>query len=169
MAKQKLNANEGEIDDTFLEIDEDDLGGEWVKQPKLYFKYAYKLNIARSALDEAKAHLELTTAECDSEIRENPTDYDIPKATDNAVKNKIPQHPKYKEAIERFNKAKRKIAFLDAAVSSLEHKKRALEKLVDLKTTEYYSEPKARKESREAVDDMSTRVIRSKARNRSKE
>jgi hypothetical protein len=171
MAKQKPTRSDEdkEPDTSFLEINEDDLGYEWIRQPKLFFDKSWKLAKTRGLLDESKAALELCYATLESRIREEPAVFDMPKVTDAAVKAKIPQIEEYQEALGAFNRVERKVALLDAAVSALEHKKRALEKLVDLKTMEFYSQPHASSESKETTDRLEQKAIRSLGRRRRKE
>ena len=70
---------------SFLDIDPYNLDEEWRDQPKLYGKWAKRLANARRDLEQAKANLELVEAELSIAIREDPSHYDIPKATDKAV------------------------------------------------------------------------------------
>jgi hypothetical protein len=126
----------------FLDIDENMLDREWVKQPKLFFNWARKLAGARLRLDEAKADLDLVRADLDRDIRANPKKYNLVKVTEDAVKNCIVTLDEYLEALRMVNKNKHQVDIYDAAVKALDHKKRALEKLVDLHGQNYFSSPR---------------------------
>lgn len=161
-----MNQNNGqqELDESCLEIDSLALDKEWVEQPSLYFKWARKLALARNSFDEAKAELELVQAELDSSIRESPSEYDIPKLTDKAVEAKIPQQGEYQKALKAFHTAKKRMNLCDAMVEALEHRKRSLEKLVDLHISEYYSTPRASGDASHAMADVEKRAARTKKR-----
>lgn len=161
MSKNNQNS---QIDDSFLEIDEGALDREWVRQPKLYFKFAMRLALARSEFDEAKADFELVKADLDSAIRDDPTEYGLKKLTEPGVVAAMPRQGQYIKALQDINEKRRAQGILEAAVTALEHKKRALEKLVDLHGQEYFSTPRAPANSREAVDNMEKQAARTKRR-----
>jgi len=142
-------------DKSFLDINEHELDKEWIEQPRLYHKYARKLADARLAFDEAKANLDLVSADLDNKIRESPEDYDLEKVTEPGIKNCVLLQDEYREAIQALNDARHEVNVLEAAVSALDHRKRALEKLVDLFAMDYFAEPKTPKTSRakEYVED----------------
>jgi len=154
-----------------LRIDEHNLEKEWVWQPSLYYKYATKLADAENRLDEAKADLECTKAELDSDIRSNPDSYGITKVSEKAIENCVPQQEAYQKALEQYQKANHLVRVLKAMVTSLDHRKRALTSLVELHLANYYSEPKLPRDnlSKEALEEQSKRSIRSRARRRREE
>ncbi len=129
-------------EDNFLEIDLFNLEKEWSKQPKLYFKYARLLGEARNRVDEEKAEFELVCAKVEADIRDQPDKYGVNKVTDKAVTATVPMQKSYQIALANLNEAKKQVAYLDAAVEALEHRKKALEKVVDLHIHEYYAEPR---------------------------
>jgi hypothetical protein len=142
--------------DSFVEIDLDNLDDEWVNQPKLYFKWASKLADARQSLDEAEAEQELVTAELDAEIRAKPKKYKLgEKPTVQAIKAAILIQTRYTDAQQMVNACRHTLNHLQAGVNALDHKKRALEKLVDLHIHNYNSSPRLPRddESRERLND----------------
>lgn len=154
-----------DIDEDVLLIDKHDLDEEWVNQPTTYFKYASMLADAKFTHEEAKADLALTEAEVASAIRKKPSNYGINKLTESAVKEAIPQQAEYKMSLEEVNQAKHKVDILQALVTSLDHKKRALEKIVDLQLSNYYSTPVSPdKEHSVEMNEIAKKRIRSKAK-----
>lgn len=137
-----------------LEIDLDSLDEEWVNQPQLYYAYAKRLADARQKLDESKSEFELTKAELEKAIRDDPEKFDMPKVTEAAVKSCILTQDEYNNARTAVSEASHRVDVLQAVVIALEHRKRALEKLVDLHGQSYFAEPKASRSSRETVSDM---------------
>ena len=118
------------------------LDEEWVNQPALYFQYASELEEANIVVSETKAEVDLVAAEIDACIRQNPTKYKLPeKLNESMIKAKILTRRKYKEAQERHLKARKKVGVLRSAVTALDHRKKALEKLVDLHGQKYFAKP----------------------------
>lgn len=141
-----------------LEIDPLRLDEEWVGQPKLYLHYAKELADARRDLDLAKNELELTRAELDADIRADPSQYEFDgKPTEKAIEACILCQKRYKKANEEVISAKHAVDVFAAMVTALDHRKRALENLVDLHGQGYFAEPRAKREQdresmREAKD-----------------
>lgn len=153
-----------EEDYSFLSIDEHILDKEWVRQPALYFKWAQKLADARKRLDDSKVALTLVAAELSQAIRENPDQYGIAKITEAAVTTAIPAQEEHQSAVRRINKAKHTVDVLDAVVTALEHRKRALEKLVDLYGQSYFSTPHTSQENQEAAAHAMKHEVRRRKR-----
>lgn len=131
-----------EDDDRFVEIDQDALDEECVKQPKLYFKWAKKLADARMAHEEAEANHKLVEAELDDKIREDPESYGLEKITEAAIKATIPKQVEFTESQQKVYHARHKVNILQAGVTALEHKKRSIENLVQLHGQNYFSTPR---------------------------
>jgi len=158
MSKQKsLTAEDEEFD--LLKPDRTRLDEEWVNQPKMVFDYIIQLEEAREALDEANSELKTVHAECDKDIRANPESYDLPtKTTETMIKNTIMLQPEYKAAEKEFLNIKHEVGIIGAAVSAMEHRKKALENLVYLYGQNYFSTPRASDEDTKAVvDEMEQR------------
>ena len=144
-----------------LEIDEYQLDKEWIGQPRQRMVWGEKHADALLELDEAKSALEVVKAEIDKAIREKGIHIDGKKITETAIANTVLTTVECKEAVKRMNEARHKARMIEATVEALEHRKRALEKLVDLHGRDYFAEPKASEESREAVGRIEKRVARS--------
>lgn len=162
MATSDESSNEKTDKFSFLNIDIGELDQEWVKQSRLYHKWATKLADARFDHDTAKSKLDAVEAECDRDIRLMPSDYGIQKITEERVKKAVILHPDYAAADQDLNHAKHRMHSLEAVVYALDHKKRALEKLVDLRLADYFSDPRAPEAAREQLEAERKRNIRNR-------
>jgi hypothetical protein len=136
-------------EDNFIDINEHELDREWVEQPKLYYKWAKKLADKRLYLDEAKANFDLVKADLDARIRADPDEFDLgEKVTEASVQACILRQVEYVNAQQELNAARHEVNVLEAGVSALDHRKRALEKLVDLYGMQYFAEPTVPKNER---------------------
>ena len=150
---------------SFLSIDENRLDREWLKQPDLMYKYATMYADAKREASEAKSNLEATKAQLTNKIRNNPEDYDLSdKPTEKAIEAKVLSNKKYKKANTNVLDAVHAVDVLGAAVTSIEHRKRALEKLVSLHGQNYFSTPRASNEDRQAMDGRRSERVRTSTR-----
>lgn len=160
MGMKKEEAGEFE----FFDLNMHQLDVEWIRQPKLYFTYAKKLADARRQVDELRAQLDLDAAELDKEIRTSPEDFGLEKITEPSVKQCILTQKRYTKTQNALIEAKHKADVFNAVVEALEHRKRALEKLVDLHGRDYFSEPSASDNAREKMGKVAERSIYERAR-----
>lgn len=123
-------------------INELSLDQEWLQQPILVHRYALELAERISEVEQIENELKVVRAELNTSIRNNPEDYDLPKATDTIVEAAIPGQPEYQVVLKRLLDAKKRRRIVDAACQALEHKKKALENMVQLNLRDYYSTPK---------------------------
>lgn len=132
-----------------LDVDLLQLHVEWVRQPRLYHEYASKLADAKLKLNEARSVLDIVYAEQDKEVRLHPQKFEIEKTTETTVKNAVLLTAAYQSADQDVIKAKHDVDVLEAMVSALEHKKKALENLVSLQLSDYFAQPREPKVARE--------------------
>ena len=147
------------IDEHIFDIDQNLLDVEWVNQPKLFFKYAEELAEAEGRLDCAERDLKALDADIDSIIRAREE-----KVTEALVKSKILGDKKHQAQEELIAKRRRKVGLLRAVVQSLDQRKRALEKLVDLHGQQYFATPKASERSKDFKEKIENRAFISKDR-----
>lgn len=141
-----------------LSIDPLALDQEWLEQPNSYVFHASKLADAKKRLDEAKNNLEVVKAELYRSIAADPGLYELAKTTEAAINATIPIQPAYQQAKKEEIEAKHDVQIYEGAVQGLEHRKKALEKLVELHHSGYHSEPRAkRQENKEEVDQLKQR------------
>lgn len=172
MAKQETQEPKEIVpkDGSFLEIDDLQLDKEWGEQPKLAFTYLRKLAIARHRMDEAKAELELEEARLGQKMREFPERFGLSKVTEKAIESAIITHDDYQEALSEYNDCKYKVDLIDAAVKSIDQRKYALQKKVELFGMEYFSEPKASNSNGKAAQDhLEKKAARGRVRQREEE
>lgn len=159
--KEKRLAKEGLLEpDLVFDIDKNRLDDEWLNQPKSYFKWAVQLEDARDDLETAKSEFDVVKSEVDLAIRTDPDDYNLPKVTDKSVAAVMISQPEYKEAQQAMFEAKYRVGIVQAAVISFDHRKKALEKLVDLHGQKYFASPRASEKSKEAMEKVEKRSIR---------
>jgi len=171
--KEKMLARKGLTEpELILDIDKNLLDDEWLNQPKLYYNWALQLEDARLELDNAKAEFDVVQSEIDLDIRTNPEDYgelpkdvvDKGKITEKMVAAVLIMQKGYKEAQQTVFEAKHRVGVLQAAVTALDQRKKALEKLVDLHGQKYFAIPRASENSKEAMSQVEKHAVRRKGR-----
>lgn len=140
---------------SILDIDKFRLSDEWTQQPRLCFEWGEKLANARADLEYAKSNLDIVDADLDAAIRRDPAEYDLEKVTEAAVKSLVANDTKHIKAVHDVIDSGKRVGVLSAAVNSIDHRKRALEKLVDLLLADQYAKPIASEGAREHVEDSS--------------
>jgi hypothetical protein len=148
-----------------LAIDEHDLVGECSRHPQTYHEWADALATAKNDVDRKKAAMELVEAQVFARVRENPSAYGLEAGSRgpgvDAVKFAVTASRQFQQAQEAYLSAREEEAKIEVVVRGLEHKKRMLEQLVVLRTTDYYSDPAVPRKVRDAVDaDRRKRVAR---------
>jgi len=151
-----------------LQIDENQLDTEWLNQPQLYYRYAAKAADARRDFDAAKDELEVTKAEVDQSIRSDPAKFGLTKLTEATVASAVIIQEEYQKAQENVRQARHRHDVYQAAVSALDHRRKALENLVTLFMANYFSKPRVPKGAEEDVDKMEKGSVRRRGRRRSK-
>ena len=137
-----------------IAIDPEFLEEEWLRQPSLYFKYSDMKRQAAEDQSKAKDKLELWKAQTSLAIRSDPTSFNLVKSTNDAVNETIlallgadekemakgdPKGPGFKKA---YDEATYQLNVFGNVLSSLDHKKKALEMLVQLHVSNWFSGPK---------------------------
>ncbi len=149
-----------------FEPDRYHLDEELVNQPRYYFEFAERLADARRDHERAEANKDLTYAELDQKMRANPEVFGIEKVTEGSVKQAITVHKKYQSAVATAIDAKHDMDVLQGAVTALDHRKRALEKLCELFLANYFANPRINGDSRTKMEEDGKRAARTGGRNR---
>ena len=152
--------------DSDFQIDPYCLDEEWVKQPDTFRKYSEALAEAKRDFEEAKNRLAVVRAETDLTVRKKPSKYGLDKLTEGVIKAAVEIDEGVVKAEADVVEARYEVNLLEAAVGSLDHRKRALSDLVSLHLADYYSKPVARFEDREAAEDMGKQQARKSQRKR---
>ena len=117
-----------------VEIDQLNLEEECIRLPSDYLKYAHLSADARQVLDENKAALDLAESEVKDFIRSNPKKFGAAdKLSEKAIDSLVQRQDRYQKAQVELQKAKHEADLYQAVVWALEHKKRSLTLLVELK------------------------------------
>lgn len=136
-------------------LDEAALDQEWLKQPRLTLRWALAEADARNEVNQKKAKLDLVEARIKRAVRCDPTKFDLKeKPTEGSINEVVAVHTDYLAALEDLNDAKHAQDQLAGVVAALTDRRRALERLVELKQIDYYGEPRPKGgASREAMAD----------------
>ena len=122
-----------------LEIDENMLEREWIDQSSLYMSYSIEAAEAGKHKDDIKEELEIIRAQTSLRIREDSEK----KMTEAMVASAITLDENCQTAVSNYNQAVYEYNMIQAVIKSLDHKKKALENLVQLWVNGYYSVPKS--------------------------
>jgi hypothetical protein len=131
-------------DEDILSIDKYRLDEAWLKQAELYSWYAQELADSRRKVDEKKAQLEVVKADLGMQIRRDPEAFGVTKTTEKMIDSLVVLQDKHVEVTKELIEARHKYDCLTGLLAALDHKKKALEKLVDLQGRDYFSEPVSR-------------------------
>ncbi len=127
-------------------IDEANLDREWAGQADRYMEFAEHAAAASKLVDELKDRLGVMEAEAESSIRERNDDM-----KEAAVKAAVLLNRDVQAMKQTLNAAKKELSLVRGAVDAMDHRKKALENLVQLHLSNYRSSPRIRDEqSREA-------------------
>lgn len=151
-------------EEPIFELDKTQLDVHWVEQPALMYKYCKELAEARTMVDHAKSEVQLIEAELSAKIRNEPLKYGIEKITEKAITEHIATHRDYQSAGSLLIRKKYDADVVQAYVTALDHRKKALEKLVDLHGQGYFATPVAKGANHERMDDVTKKSVRRKGR-----
>ena len=129
-----------------LEIDKYSLDDELQKQAMLFAEWAEKEVDAQFERDKAKERLEVVKAEADRSIRAAAEKRNA-KITESAIQNMVILHEGVREANSEHLDSVKNAKVMAVAREAFEHKKRALEKMVDLFLSNYWAEPRIKAEA----------------------
>ncbi len=125
-----------------IDINIDSLDTEWLKQPRMYLEAAEEATAAGFKHDRAKDQLEDVKAELDFKIRANHELFGLTKSTEASIAGAILLQGSYEEALEAYQISKRDYNSAMNVVKALDHRKKALENLVQLYIGQYFSSPR---------------------------
>lgn len=131
-------------------IDKNALDFEWERQPSLLEKYSSRYGDALFNRDSIKDQMELFAADKSLEVRANPEEFGLEKATDKAVEAIVTKSEEYQKLQRKLRKENKNVNAYFSAQKVLEHKKTALEFLSRHYFTGYWSDPKIPKDAKDA-------------------
>lgn len=128
----------------FFKVDELHLFDEWGGQPALVYEHRTKLAEARRKAAEAKAALKVAEAELARDIRAMPTAFGLPDKhpANDVVDKTVLLQKEHRGAVSELINADYEVDMLEAAVQTLEHRKKALEKMVEMVLAGLRGEPR---------------------------
>ena len=124
-----------------LMVDADMLDLLWVRQPHLFMKYSEASAEANDLVRKKKNDLEVIDAKIDQEIRIS-LEGEGKKITEGGVKALVLADDRHNTALIDYNDALHRSELCAAAVKAMEHKKSALQSLVQLCLSGYTAMPK---------------------------
>jgi len=147
----------------FFAIDQNKLDREWVQQPALCRKYSERLAAAQQELEQAEAALEVMDADLDYKYRRR-AEKEKKKVTETVIKSQVCRSIEHLTRVGQVQEARYKVNMLKAAVKTIDHRKTALENLVDLRLADYFSEPRAGKSSAADLDERRKERVRARGK-----
>ncbi len=130
-----------EDDGKSVVIDIDNLGETILRHAEDFRVAAEHLEQVRAVVAERKAALELLEASLSIGIRKDPGKYGVAKVTDSLVAAMVIANEHYQKAQKKYLDAKKSQGVAQVQVDALEHKKRMLEKAVDLFLADFFADP----------------------------
>lgn len=158
----EINANDFRPDPLALHED-------WAEQSNLCWRYGEHVAECVRAHDESKARLDVVKTKCYAMLKGNPAKYGMAKATDKAIDLKIPDMAIYRDAQQEVIDARYELELAKAALRAVETKRRALEELVELHFSNYYSEPTTDIRAEQGTRDERRAIVDRRQRRRNSE
>jgi hypothetical protein len=146
----------GNMNESIVSIDESQLDKEWLNQPGKMEDHCKALAGAKEILAHRKAKLSVIEAEVEFIIRANPKKFIKGSTTERTVKAATLLHPRYQKGQRRVIVSQKNVDMIQATVTALDHRKKALENLVTLHGQSYFSTPRV-KNNETFQGDMSLR------------
>lgn len=134
------------VDD--VRIDVNALDAEWIRQGALYQKYAEEKAAANNKKRELKEELDVLKSRIDVGIRTGSIKIRddegkiVEKLSEATISSGVTLNEEVRKKTKEYNFACYEYDVLDGVVESFSHKKKALEKLVDLFIFGFHGEPK---------------------------
>ena len=156
-------------DPSIFNIDITRLDDEWLTQPGKAHDAIERYRIAGKKLREGKAEFEKITAGIRLNIRQCPSDYDLPaKITEKMVDEALLIAPKFQKAQAKYFILQDKSDRRKNVVQVMDDRKKALENLVRLHGQDYFSTPRVDSGYQSTVDDMKQRAMSGKTKRKKK-
>jgi hypothetical protein len=161
MAKVTRNGatKQGQVKAPF-ELSLDNLDQAWLEQPNLMFQAMEQLADAKVEYEQLKSQLDVVNADIAQKVRLHPMKYGHEKVTEKIVDECVTISEAYKKALAEVNEAKHLVDMSQAYVTAYDHRKKALEKLVDLHAQGYFAVPRAPDGAKQQVEELEKRFSR---------
>jgi hypothetical protein len=155
-----LTDEEREKVNTLLALDEASLDQECLRHPRRMLRWVLLEADAKQEVSLAKARLDLAEARVKRAARLDPARFGLKdKPTVGDLAEAVTLSPEYQEAQTELQAAEHHADQVKGVVTALTEKRRAIERLVELKQIDYYSEPRP-KVGAEAMNSAAKRAAR---------
>jgi len=134
-----------------LKIEVDALDLEWIRHSQKYMYYSEASARANDIVRKKKNDLEVMDAKIDQEIR-TESEGSGKKMTVDAIKSAILSDERHVKALIEYNDALYQADLCASAVKAMDHKKVALQNLVQLWAGSYYAGPKQPRDLKKEMD-----------------
>jgi len=134
-----------------LQIEVDALDLEWIRHSHKYMLYSEAAARANDIVRKRKNDLEITDAKLDQEIRV-ASEGEGKKMTADAIKAAILADDRHIKALIEYNDSLYQAELCTSAVKSMDHKKVALQSLVQLWAGSYFAGPKTPRNIKKEID-----------------
>lgn len=121
-----------------IRINPDDLDESWLEQAPLFLQYSDALAAAEKQLNDVKEELTVLEATAFKNILDNESK----KPSDSVMNSMVSLDSNVMEKRKEVNQLKFDVGVLKGVVEAFNHRKKALEKLVDLRIYGLNAEPK---------------------------
>lgn len=143
-----------------LKIDKYALDEEWEKQAALFMSYCEAYAEAVYDRDRIKEQLEIERAKVGQEIQDDPESFGLAKVTIDALNKTINKDQRIIDKQQELHEANKNVNLLSGGKEAMNHKKKAIEMLVELLIQGYFAEPKVKKEAKEQSSKKKSEEIR---------
>lgn len=144
-------------------IDPDRLDAEWLEMSRFARRAGAAEADARHAHAKIKTRLDVCEATLIVDIKRNPTKYGVEKPTEKLVEALVVLSPEYQELVDKLHEAQRMLDLCRTDVTACVDRRKALERLVELLSINYFAtaEPRAATgTARETMDARRRRAVR---------
>jgi hypothetical protein len=143
-----------------ITIEPDALDIEFIRQSRIYMKYAELLAEAEKDMRDKKNALEYISSVISKETREDKTIKD--RITDSLITSRIELDERYRVATAALSQALYQKDILSGVIKALEHKKTGLENAVKMWIGGYFAGPKVPRNLKKEMEGMAGENIREK-------
>lgn len=149
-----------------IKIDKYALDEEWLNHTGKFVQWGEAEADALEAVDRAENQLELTEADLDKKIRENPALYGIKDIKEKAVSSAIIAQAEYQAARNAVFIAKKNARIMALAKKAFSHHEKSLDRLTDLYLSGYWAEKPSEKKIAQATSNVADKQFKEEMQKR---
>lgn len=122
-------------------IDVSQLDLECALQAERFYYWSQKAIEASFEVEQLKFRMDTLQARLEMECRQNPENFGLIKPTEAGIAAAVRIHKKYQDMQEKYLEARKNYKLLEAAVNTMDQKKRMIESLITLHGQQYFAGP----------------------------